>query len=325
MIKYGARIVCTMLAWFCLGLAILGQGGRWFSALDVLNSIAPFILGLALLLIPICLALGRNHLLLLLGAALLSGERLAHEVMRPIAMAGDGATPTFHVLSFNAWRGIRNDGRAGDMLLKSGADVILLQEAGPFLKQQRERLQSKYPYQSFCKEDRCDLAILSRWPMERPLYRLRDGDGEQFGPSLVHALIRLPGNIQLRVATLHLPRPTRYPAKSRHVRGNLAASLGRLADPGLIVGGDFNLTPWSFALQRLDVAMTPMTRVTRATWSYPGRLGTSAGIPALPIDQIYAGPYWRLVRTDTLPAVGSDHRPILTTLSYVGPPGSRER
>jgi len=69
-----------------------------------------------------------------------------------------------------------------------------------------------------------------------------------------------------------------------------------------------NLTPWSAAMRAQDAAFAPLTRMTRAIWSWPRTL------PFLPIDQLYAGPAWGLVRADRLGATGSDHFPVLVTL-----------
>ncbi|MGH1557846.1 endonuclease/exonuclease/phosphatase family protein [Caulobacter segnis] len=81
--------------------------------------------------------------------------------------------------------------------------------------------------------------------------------------------------------------------------------------------GDFNPTPWSFALRRQDKALG-LRRWTLAPCP-PGRRVNSSRVaaapaPFLPIDHVYAGRQWRAVKVERGPASGSDHRPIVVTL-----------
>ncbi|MDI1296703.1 MAG: endonuclease/exonuclease/phosphatase family protein [bacterium] len=202
------------------------------------------------------------------------------------------------------------------MIANSGADIVLVQEAGPLMARERGRLLKAFPYQSACTNQRCELAILSRFPMTTPRYRFRDAAGRQFGVGLLTARITFPGGRAVRVATLHLPRLTKWPDGGQYLRQRLAATVGLVADPGLIIGGDFNQVPWSFALQQLDEQMWPMTRVTRATPSDPASIGGKQTVALLPIDHIYAGPLWRARKAWVLPYAGSDHRPVMAELSW---------
>ena len=78
--------------------------------------------------------------------------------------------------------------------------------------------------------------------------------------------------------------------------------------------GDFNLTPWSFAMRGLDFGLKPMTRRTRGVLSYPARLGRLTPLSFLAIDQVFAGPDWRTARVERLARGGSDHYPVMVTL-----------
>lgn len=305
----------SLLAGAMLLAALAGQAGRWFPIFDFTNVLAPTLLAVALTGALICVWT-RSHVgsLIFLLAALLSGERIWLE-LRPAVSATAGSPQRVRVLSFNAWHGLRDTRLAASTILDSHADIVLLQEAGPLMAAERERLRVRYPYQSVCPDNRCELAILSRLPMERPRYRFRDSAGRAFGIGLLTARINLPSGGTVRVATLHLPRPVRAPRDAEMVRHKLAEAVGLLADPRLILGGDFNLVPWSFALQDLDTQLQPMRRLTRAAWSYPARLAEWQSVPMLPIDHVYAGPLWRLDRALVLPYAGSDHRPVMVDLT----------
>ena len=84
------------------------------------------------------------------------------------------------------------------------------------------------------------------------------------------------------------------------------------ADP--IVTGDLNSSPWSFALKGLDASMKPLSRRTRARFSWPAnvaRLNRPFPVAFVPIDHIYASPTWRTVSIKRLERTGSDHYGLL--------------
>src|SRR5690606_31941267 len=90
----------------------------------------------------------------------------------------------------------------------------------------------------------------------------------------------------------------------------LARVLDQLPRKRVILTGDFNSTPWSFARRRED-ALFGIERRTRALFSWPAakfsRYRIQFPFPFLPIDHIYAGSDWRTVSIERGPALGSDH------------------
>jgi endonuclease/exonuclease/phosphatase (EEP) superfamily protein YafD len=89
----------------------------------------------------------------------------------------------------------------------------------------------------------------------------------------------------------------------------------------LIVTGDFNSTPWSFARRRWDRAFG-LVRRERAIPSWPAQTYKHVkwlGLPFLPIDHVYAGPAWATVRVERGPRLTSDHYPVVVTLAPVSP------
>jgi endonuclease/exonuclease/phosphatase (EEP) superfamily protein YafD len=89
-------------------------------------------------------------------------------------------------------------------------------------------------------------------------------------------------------------------------------------DDDLILTGDFNLTPWSFALRRQDGMLKPLKRQDHAIFTWPAviaRLYKPTPFALLPIDHIYAGKGWRAVRFQRLARAGSDHYGIEAVFS----------
>lgn len=112
----------------------------------------------------------------------------------------------------------------------------------------------------------------------------------------------------VRVGIAHPPPPRDHSAKRER-----DLTLHRLAqamqgEEDFLVLGDFNITPWSPDFERLPGRRAGDPRLD-ATWP--------TGIPLLgiPIDHIMLGPGVRLHRIEVGPNLGSDHLPLLATVS----------
>jgi len=284
-------------------LAILGA---WLPSLDVLASFLPFFA--VALAIGLLIARRRVRWTLPLAAIGIVPMAMAAtpEIVRTIPAAPAGARE-LRVLTHNVWVDNANPAATGAAIAGTNADIVLLQEVSRAREPLVAATSRRFPYRTACPGGGCGLAILSRWPIRASGYFLKNARGQKFGPPLLWAEIAVPGGAPVTVATLHYPRP--FPGGRQVAAGAaLAAALARVDRGGLVIGGDMNLTPWSAGMRAQDAALAPLTRMTRATWSWPRTL------PFLPIDQLYAGPAWGLVRVDRLAATGSDHLPILVTL-----------
>lgn len=297
-------------------LAIAGQLGRWSSWLDVINTIAPLILAGSLGIMLLVL-IRRRRAGITITAALIgvvaSAERMIPDLgaeSPPAAKAGFAVTIVTH--------NVRVDNRdplgTAAALAGSGADILLLQETDGSMAGAIERLAARYPYSTPCRQARCAMIILSRWPISATRYRIRDDAGRQIGPPLIWATIVPPGVPPFTVATHHLPWP--LPPRDQYARRiALVRALPGLDARNLILAGDFNLTPWSFAMAELDRGLTPLRRATRALPSFPARFGAGGrALPILPIDHVFVGPGWSVERAEQMPATGSDHFPVRVRL-----------
>ncbi|UVO49033.1 endonuclease/exonuclease/phosphatase family protein [Sphingomonas sp. SUN019] len=291
--------VATLAAW----IALLGA---WSPTLDAVASFLPLF---AIILVAGLLIARRRALWTLLIAAVgIAPMAVAatREATRAIPPAPAGAHE-LRVLTHNVWFDNATPAATGAAIAAAGADVVLLQETTRARGSLIAATTRRFPYRTRCPEGGCGLTILSRWPIRASGYFLEDARGRKFGPPLLWADIAVPGLAPVRVATVHYPWP--LPARRQaEKRAAMSAALDRVDRRALIVAGDMNLTPWSSAMRAQDEALAPLARMTRATWSWPSVL------PFLPIDQLYAGPAWGLVRVDRLAATGSDHLPLLITL-----------
>ena len=121
----------------------------------------------------------------------------------------------------------------------------------------------------------------------------------------------------MEVATTHLGWPI-WPETPAQIDG-LERVAQRLSRERLILTGDFNLTPWSRELKRLDQSLG-LTRRDRAVATWPAQVfGRDWPLPVLPIDHMYAGPGWATVKVERGPNLGSDHYPLIVVLAPVAP------
>jgi len=302
-------------------IGLTGLGGAVSPTLDTVNHFAPLwtlaALGTALLSLALGGSARRRAFTLSMvavaaGAVVMAPEVLGAARTRPsAATAGD---EVIKVVQFNAWGGRGHDPvQAADWIAAQQADFVLVQESDDLTPALTRRLLTSYPYKASCASpSRCPVMILSRRPplasegYWRPVHPLPLTRGRYAGQK---------GPIGLIAVHMTWPLPAGPQAYHRDGLVKVASGLDR---DTLIIAGDFNSTPWSFSLRRLDRRLG-MPRRTRALPSWPAgkfsRYLPAAPVPLFPIDQLYAGRQWRTVSVDRGPAVGSDHYPVVTVLA----------
>ena len=300
-----------MLGLTCLGAGVAAQGGRVSAGLDLLTHFAPFWLAgaLSVFALGFVAAPRRRGALFVVGAlgAVAATVLIAPEFTRPIPRAVPGARP-LKLIQFNAWDENRDPEATALWIARERPDIVFIEEVEPPI--QAAMLARGFIYSRGFGH----VAIFSRaTPIGVPA-PLAPAEWRRM-PPFARATFGA-GAARYTVVAVHAPQPIYRSARPE--RRMLATFLGRYDRAHLIVAGDFNLTPWSFALRGLDRSLG-MRRLDRAEFSWPGHLalggGRIAAIPILPIDHIYAGSAWRLASLKRGPALGSDHFPLEVVLS----------
>jgi endonuclease/exonuclease/phosphatase (EEP) superfamily protein YafD len=289
--------------------AVLAQGGRWSPRLDVLTHLAPVYVAVGVLALLVGLVLRADNLRLALAAsgaaAVLGGlalivPELTHPASPPVEAEGPGR---LKVIQFNMRGGTGRLDESIRWLAAEKPDILVVEESTPAL---RDRLARDLGLHSACGRT-CMVTILSRMPpvaVDRP----RRGFYGR-GPAITVARFADAAG-PYEVAGVHFIWPT-DPWQAENSRRMLQV-LHPYRRERLILTGDFNSTPWSFARRRDDAALG-IERRTRALFSWPA--GEAPGFPFLPIDHVYAGPGWATVSVRRGPALNSDHYPIVAVLA----------
>lgn len=291
--------------------AVAAHGGRFSLRLDVLTHFAPVYLAVGLIAALGGLALGRAGLFPVVVPAFIaiaaSVALIAPEFVYARAPMAKAKGATLTIVQFNAWGGNRKPTAAADWLLAQNADVIVMEE-GHHIGQV---LVSRGGYQRICGA--CSANIYSRL---KPIAdnSPRHGDHRR-RPFSAATLVGVGG--PFTVMGVHRAWPTRL-AKQRDQAALLQEVVAGYPRERLIIAGDFNSTPWSFARRREDRALG-LVRRTRALFTWPAERVSHNRLPALfpilPIDHVYAGSGWATVAVRRGPRLGSDHYPVVVTLA----------
>lgn len=300
-----------------VGLA--GQSGRVLPNADIVNHLAPLWLAAGLLGVVLgVLYKVRPRLCGILTVALaglfinLIGPELIDHSPRSASISGQ----PLRVVQFNVWKDNPAPDAATRWILAQNADIVVLEEAARSGGRIRDALAARYPYQIDClgAERRCSTVILSTKP---PIDAdgLARGDPENRGAlSAVWARFDHPGG-PFTVVGAHYMRPWPYSDQTRG-QDQLIGFVNGEAQDRMILVGDFNATPWSFALKRQDKAWT-LVRITRALPTWPNSEGLAGRLhlpPILPLDHVYIGRDLRKLSIRRGPRLGSDHYPVVIDL-----------
>ena len=291
--------------------ALLGLGGRASETLDLFAHVAtPYavisvIAGLIALVVNLPF---RRAILISSAVGFVAGAVLiVPELRRSTGPTAAARAPgTLKVIQFNALDTNPDIARVATWLIAQDADLIAVSEARHDL---RDLLLARAGWRTAGAHG--SLMIFTRDPYLR-MNRPKLAKGSKL--TLVNATYNLSG-AAVEVVTTHLDWPTR-PA-FRNQPADLEFVVTALPRHRMVLLGDFNLTPWSQQMRRMDRDLG-LIRRDRSVATFPAQvLGRRWPLPFLPIDHVYAGPGWATVKVERGPWLGSDHYPLIVTLAPV--------
>jgi endonuclease/exonuclease/phosphatase (EEP) superfamily protein YafD len=238
-----------------------------------------------------------------------------------------GEAQTVKLLTHNLFGQNYDMQRVASVVAKENPDIIALQEFFP--EQFRDLdplLKRDYPYSVHCQGGRrANIGLYSRIPFDKEMTDADCPDNDK-GQRTAHILarFRLVDGSRFTVMTTHMDWP--YPIERQRQQFADAVAAVKQTDGPLILVGDFNSTPWSYALRNFS-AEAGLTRETQGQPTFPDVIPTGhrrnsvimlTTLPFLPLDQVFD----RGITVHELhvaSATGSDHLPVAVTFS-VAPP-----
>ena len=221
------------------------------------------------------------------------------------------ATPgqhTLKIVSFNL--GAAEVRPLARFLLEEDADIVVLREIGAGqARSMRSLLQARYPHGHTCGlAPGCDAAIFAK----RAWVAVGQEPWTRTSPEVIWVEFNDPEIGGMRIVGVHSALPFRPEDQVRHIDRLIAL---RAAHTGpMIIAGDFNMTPWSYGLQRF-LARADLRRHATFLRSWPTDGQYRLPFPAFLIDHVITTPDIRTVSIRIGPNLGSDHLPVIAVLS----------
>lgn len=297
------RILYTFLALSGLAL-ILSFCGRFHAVGDSLAVLRP-VLALIVGGLSVAALLVRPRLFGTVGACLTVFAGLSLAPPAPVSQLPEGAQ-TYSVYQKNLLFRLPDTRPVSADILKTKADFVMLQELHLRNRAILDELRAEYPYQHFCSFASVGgIAALSRWPAVKGQTKCGEGSG------LAAMQIATPDG-PLWLVSLHLHWPFPY-QQSQQIKV-LLPILETLNAP-VLIGGDFNMVPWSHAVGKLlRATKTKLSGFAGGTFAFSylkDGQDIAGWLPLLPIDHVLVpekGATLSLQRRDRL---GSDHYGLL--------------
>lgn len=247
-----------------------------------------------------------------LVALCLNGAQLLPLSLPSSPVPATGAS--LKILQANVLRDNRAPEALEKLITEEKPDIILLSEVNTPFARMLEGLRDTYPHQNIITRDKSSfgMAVLSSQPWQNFVV---DDHGVPGVPAM---RLRLPlGKKAVEIVSIHPHNPLKdFNARNRAF-ATMAETLAKNPAETRIVAGDFNATPYCATYKdfaaRLGLRNAQQGRGPAPLGTYPVFLPTR--FLRLPIDHLLVSRDIAVAAQKTGPAIGSDHLPLITTVS----------
>jgi len=316
------RVVAVLGALLASALAILAFFGFAVPEFDLFNHAQPLLFAGTLIGLLLVLTQLSGGLRLTVGSVVVLGVVASSAIvvpeflagLRPLPAAGD--RPVIRLMTHNAFGVDERPEDVSAAIREEDADILVFQEyfgataLHPLLREH-------YPYYVICRGGkRANLGLYSRIPFEQ----VEDGacpENAYTTTRTAHILVRFtqPDGTSFSVMTTHMDWP--LPVARQNQQLEALREVVDSVDGPLVLAGDFNSTPWSYALRNF-VEDAGLDRVTANIWTYPKRWYQFGrwwpALPVLPLDHVMVRGV-RVQAVHTGAPTASDHLPVVVEFS----------
>lgn len=319
----------SLAAWTSLALGanallwgIGGIAGAWSGWLDALNHFAPWaglMAGTALGLAAVARRPQRGWLLGLAAAGLGAQVWLIGGALLAPRAAPPAEVVTVRLLTFNAHgKDNRDYVRLLAMLEAENPDIVALQEVYPENRRLFAHVRKRWPYMLECVDQAdCDLALFSRVPFQQSRlirWEWRRGRIDEPNVAVLTGWLQLRGSARFSVSAIHIPWPIPPGPQAEQLR-EMAIEMRAIGEDPKILAGDFNATPWGWALKRFERA-SGLQRGTRGLLTFPTQEGEYRFLfPLIAIDHVFTGDGAAVLSARRAASAGSDHFPVVAEIA----------
>ena len=233
-----------------------------------------------------------------------------------MATAVNNTDPCIAILNANVLGPNRNSQALIDLVKQHQPDILVTLESDSWWQQQLDQLSDDYPYSVKCPLDNLyGMHVYSRLPLHNASLQFLV---EEEVPS-IHAEAELTDGSRITLHFLHPapPSPTEnLSSEERDAELLVVASSVKDVTTPVIVAGDLNDVAWSETtrlFRKISGLLDP--RIGRGMFN-----SFHADYPFMrwPLDHIFHSSHFTLQKLQRLPAIGSDHFPMLVRLCYTG-------
>lgn len=218
------------------------------------------------------------------------------------------------IINYNVLMTNRNAKALIEIVESYKPDVLVTLESNKWWEDSLSCLTKEMPYTINCPLDNLyGMHVFSKLPLTDHSVKYLV---ENKIPS-IHTSITLRNGIKVRAHFLHPapPSPTENERSSeRDAELIMVAQSVSKTDQPVVVSGDLNDVAWSSTtrlFRKISGLLDP--RIGRGMYN---TFHTSYFFARWPLDHLFHSPHFTLSNIKRLPAIGSDHFPLLTSLSY---------
>jgi endonuclease/exonuclease/phosphatase (EEP) superfamily protein YafD len=265
-------------------------------------------LGVALLLAVLFAVIrSKRYLALMLATVALNAWYVA-PWYQPVDTASASGTQ-FKVLLANVLASNGEHGRLSALLTEERPDFVFLQEVSDSLATELSTITELPHMHILPRHDNFGIAMLSRFPLDK----VDSVASPPFGYPTIVAAVTLDGQAVTFASThpMHPLGKVNYEGRNEQL-ADIARVLSSRAGPRLLVG-DLNTTMWGASYREL-VRSTGLRNARSGFGALP-TWPTFFPIALIPIDHCMISDELDVIDIRTGPGIGSDHLPLIVTLS----------
>ncbi|MDJ0750211.1 MAG: endonuclease/exonuclease/phosphatase family protein [Woeseiaceae bacterium] len=227
-----------------------------------------------------------------------------------VDVAENSGESQLKLMSVNALSTNVEHDRLFALLSAEQPDLVFVQEISPQWEKALTAVHPDYPYRyAEAREGNFGIALLSRLP----LARVDHVDSPPFGFPTLQGEVAI-GDHTLRFVSTHPMVPlgaSNFSARNEQLQ-QVAQQLGASSTSTILVG-DLNASMWGLHYRRLESA-TGLRNARRGHGILP-TWPTFMPFAMIPIDHVLVSSDIGVSRIETGPSIGSDHLPLIVTLS----------